>query len=92
MAVSRISRANGNHCQATMMTIEVSGSDENQSTAGRPNSSATQDSTPLEGCIIMFFHTRALTVGMTKNGEMASPRAMPRPGNSCWNSTARRPP
>ena len=29
----------------------------------------------------MCFHSSALTVGMTKNGEISSTRTMPRPGN-----------
>ncbi len=42
----------------------------------------------MTGCISMFFHTSAPTVGMTKNGAITSNRAIPRPKNSCWKSTA----
>ena len=35
-----------------------------------------------------FFQTSALTVGITKNGEIISTRAIPRPGNSAWNNAA----
>ena len=35
----------------------------------------------------MFFHTSALTVGMTKNGAITSRRTMPRPKNG-WSSSS----
>ena len=34
------------------------------------------------GCIIMCFHSSALTVGITKNGEINSSRTMARPGKA----------
>ena len=37
----------------------------------------------------MFFHSRALTVGMMKNGEISRTRTMPRPGNRWLTRTAR---
>ena len=43
---------------------------------------AMQANSPFTGCMSRFFQTSALTVGMTKNGEIISTRAMPRPGNS----------
>ena len=40
------------------------------------------------GFIIMFFHISALTVGMTKNGEISSTRTMPRPAKGSLMSSA----
>ena len=37
----------------------------------------------------MCFHSSALAVGMTKNGEISSTRTMPRPGNGSLTSSAR---
>ena len=34
----------------------------------------------------MFFHSRAFTVGMMKNGEISMTRTMPRPGNR-WSTS-----
>ena len=63
-----------------MRMIEVSGSVPNQSSGGRPTMRARKAKSPLTGCISRFFQTSALTVGMTKKGEIISTRAMPRPG------------
>ena len=79
MAVSRMSRAKGSHCQATMMMIEVSGRLPKKSMASKPRLRAKNANSPFTGCISMFFQIRALTVGMTKKGAMASSRATPRP-------------
>ena len=38
-----------------------------------------QANSPETGCISRFFHTSALTVGMTKNGAMTISRTMLRP-------------
>ena len=43
---------------------------------------------PDTGCRIRFFHIRALTVGMMKNGEISSTRTMPRPEKSPASSKA----
>lgn len=40
------------------------------------------------GFIIMFFHSRALTVGMTKNGEISRMRTSPRPASGSLISKA----
>jgi hypothetical protein len=79
MAVSRIRRAKGVHCQATMMTIEANGKLPKKSMAGKPSPRAMLANSPFTGCISMFFQIRALTVGMTKKGAMAKRRATPRP-------------
>ena len=36
----------------------------------------------------MCFHSSALAVGITKNGEIKSTRTMPRPGNASLTSSA----
>jgi hypothetical protein len=79
IAVRRISVANGTHCQATMMPIEVSGQTPNQSTTPRCNERVMNANSPLTGCIRRFFQINALTVGMTKNGAITSRRATERP-------------
>ena len=40
----------------------------------------------------MCFHSSALTVGITKNGEISSTRTMPCPGNGSLTSSAIRMP
>ena len=40
------------------------------------------------GFIIMCFHSRALTAGMTKKGEISSTRTMPRPGKGSFTRRA----
>ena len=40
----------------------------------------------------MCFHRSALTVGITKNGEISSTRTMPWPGNGSFTSSAIRMP
>ena len=42
---------------------------------------------PYCGCISMFFHTSAETVGMTKNGAITSRRTMPWPQIG-WSSSS----
>ena len=75
-----------------MMMIEVSGRFANQSIGPSPRLVVIQANSPFTGCISMFFQISALTVGMTKNGAIASRRATPQPKNSWSNSTASRTP
>ncbi len=42
----------------------------------------------MTGFISRFFQISALTVGITKNGEIISTRAMPRPGKPVSNTAA----
>ncbi len=44
-----------------------------------PSDFMIQAKRPETGCINMFFHTSALTVGMTKNGAITMRRTMLRP-------------
>ncbi len=62
-----------------MMMTENSGTWANQSTGWNPKVRAIQAKSPLTGCMSMFFHTSADTVGMTKNGAMTRRRTMPCP-------------
>lgn len=78
-AVSRISVANGSHCQATIRITENSGTSLNQSTGVSPTSLASQANRPDTGCIRRFFQTSALTVGITKNGAITISRTKLRP-------------
>ncbi|PZV03270.1 MAG: hypothetical protein DCF32_14095 [Leptolyngbya sp.] len=59
-----------------MMMIASSGKSANQSIGPRPSPRVIWANSPLTGCISMFFQIRALTVGMTKSGEIASTRAI----------------
>ena len=88
-AVSRMSVANGSHCQATIRMIDE------QRRVGEPvdrraarASFAIQANSPETGCISRFFQTSALTVGMTKNGAITISRTMPRPKNGWSISSA----
>src|SRR5215469_17346882 len=78
-AVSRISVANGSHCQVTIRMMENSGTSLNQSIGVRPNNLAIQANSPDTGCMSKFFQTSALTVGITKNGAITISRTMLRP-------------
>ena len=87
IAVSRISVAKGSHCQATITMMAVSGASANQSIGCSPTDFMIQAKKPDTGCISMFFHTSALTVGMTKNGAMTMMRTKPRPKIG-WSSSS----
>ena len=50
-----------------------------QSMGCNPKSLAIQANRPLTGCMNMFFHTSAATVGMTKNGAITRMRTIPCP-------------
>ena len=78
-AVSRISVANGSHCQATIRITANKGALVNQSIGVAPNSVAIQANSPETGCISRFFQTSALTVGITKNGAITISRTTLRP-------------
>ena len=62
-----------------MMMIENSGYCPNQSTGCSPKKRLISANTPYCGCMIMFFHTKAATGGMTKNGEITRIRTSPWP-------------
>ncbi len=67
--------------------IERSGSEASQSTGSSPRLLAIQANRPFTGCISMFFQTSPETVGMTKKGEIAITRTMPRPKKG-WSSSS----
>ena len=77
--MSRISVANGSHCQATIRITANSGASVNQSIGVSPTSFASQANRPDTGCISRFFQTSALTVGITKNGAITISRTILRP-------------
>ena len=81
-------RRNGSHSHATIRMMDVSGASANQSSGGRPMPRAIAANSPFTGFINRFFQISALTVGITKNGEIISTRAMPRPGNPVSNTAA----
>ena len=62
----------------TLMMASI-GTRPNQSTDVNPTAAHARASKPYTGCMIMFFHTSALTVGMTKKGAMTRRMAALRP-------------
>src|SRR3954449_10436186 len=68
IAVSKISVANGSHCQDTIRITASSGASVNQSIGVNPNTEAIHANSPDTGCISRFFQTSALTVGITMVG------------------------
>ena len=56
----------------------------NQTMGSNPNDRAIQANSPESGFIRRFFHTSALTVGMTKNGAMTMSRRTFSP-NTGWS-------
>ncbi len=62
-----------------MRITETIGQLVNQSMGDRPSDMAIQAKSPETGFISRFFHTSALTVGMTKNGAITIRRRTPCP-------------
>ena len=56
----------------------------NQTMGSKPKDRAIQANSPESGFISRFFHTSALTVGMTKNGAMTMSRSIFSP-NTGWS-------
>jgi hypothetical protein len=75
------------------MTTDSMGQLVNQTMGSNPNDRAIQANSPESGFISRFFHTSALTVGMTKNGAMTMSRSTFSP-NTGWSisKATRRPP
>ena len=85
----KMRNANGVHCQLIMRMIEPSGNSASQSTGSSPTAPKRTAKRPYTGFMNMFFQSRALTVGMMKNGEISMTRTMPRPGNRWLTRMAR---
>src|SRR6516162_6805940 len=62
--------ANGSHSQETTMMTDSIGQLVNHTIGWKPSDRAIQANSPESGFINRFFHTSALTVGMTKNGAI----------------------
>ena len=73
--------ANGSHSHETMMITDSMGQLVNQTIGSNPSDRAIQANSPESGFIRRFFHTSALTVGMTKNGAITINR------NTFWPKT-----
>src|SRR5580698_4381746 len=76
--------ANGSHSQETTMITESIGQLVNHTIGSKPRDRAIQANKPESGFINKFFHTSALTVGMTKNGAITMSRQMFSP-NTGWS-------
>src|SRR6516225_5449629 len=74
-AVNRMRLANGSHSQETTMITDSIGQLVNQTIGWNPNDRAIQANKPESGFIKRFFHTSALTVGITKNGAITMSRS-----------------
>src|SRR6266852_8949867 len=79
---------NGVHSQATMNVTLPSGNEENHATAGKPTKWSAQSTIPLDGLRKRFFHNKAMTDGVTKNGTVARPRKTFLPQIGRFNSSA----
>src|SRR6266700_2351038 len=80
---------NGVHSQATMNVTLPSGNEENHATAGKPTRWSAQSTIPLDGLSKRFFHNKAMTDGVTKNGTVARPRKTFLPQIGRFNRSAR---
>src|SRR6266487_6257684 len=80
---------NGAHSHATINVTLCSGSTENQGTARRPREVRIQFTSPEDGLRKRFFHIRAITDGVTKNGTVARARKTLRPQIRRFNRSAR---
>src|SRR6202041_3733391 len=86
--------AKGSHSHETTMMTDSIGQLVNQTIGSNPNDRAIQANKPESGFINKFFHTSALTVGMTKNGAITMSRKMfsPNTGWSISKATSMPPP
>src|SRR6202046_2352612 len=86
--------ADGSHSHETTVMTDSIGQLVNQTMGSNPNDRAIQANSPESGFISKFFHTNALTVGMTKKGAITMSRRIfkPNTGWSISNATSIPPP
>ena len=81
IAVRRMSVAKGSHCHETIRMIDCTEASDIHDTGWVPKKRQRWANMPFTGSIIMFFHTSAETVGITKKGAITRMRTTPCPQN-----------